>query len=88
MMIIQPVCHCQYLQYYNCFSVAQTGRGDAELIIMPQGESHTKPLYSSIVFQCSVNGLSQDIDPILKWFGKEGIEITSTTGRFVHDNEH
>ena len=71
-----------FILFYCCAAAQGEGRGDADLMITPKGDSHTRPLESSFVFTCTLTGLSSpDIDPILKWYDKESQEITTTTGR-------
>ncbi len=63
-------------------SYQYAGRGRGEVIIFPNVETMTRPLESSVLLACSANGLgSPDIDPHLRWFDPDDVEITSTTGR-------
>jgi len=60
-----------------------------DLMITPTGTTHTRPLTGSILFTCSVTGLSSpEINPNLKWFDRNSNEITQRTGSrlYVEDD--
>ena len=66
--------------FYRVFSISVA----QDLMITPTGTTHTRPLTGSILFTCSVTGLSSpEINPNLKWFDRNSNEITQRTGRYA-----
>ena len=68
------------LNYKYLFLVLAVAQ-DVKLQIVPMGETHTRALHTSIVFTCSVTGVTPEIEPNLEWYDEENREIIDQTGR-------